>query len=368
MPCNVKSCINISSNKRCGRMLTADEKNRTREQNNVNLQKRIKTLLDEDDNTFGERLNKLAYDDNFRKQFNKLLQVDLFQKRFNKLMQDMHFRKHFNKLICNNNFEKHFSISPDADYSNHDHYNPFKFSNNLEEFFDELKSKNYYKAKIIDELKRHEECKTQPKNEMKRTNNLKREQIDEVEDYMSSKLEKDDISERSFEGHVYKGLVKPRKRSTLSTFLKKADKIFEAEVKRFLKKRAAGRYSDKGRGIIGKFFSLIDKYRLFIPVLLFFPFTSLAITIIIFGITVLGPAVLGLFPLATAGITSGLGLFSLAGISSLLGLFSLGGLMSFLGLFILTGLLCLILPLVGLAVLVYYVIKSDSGITWRYSI
>ncbi|GAB69881.1 hypothetical protein PCYB_006300 [Plasmodium cynomolgi strain B] len=86
--------------------------------------------------------------------------------------------------------------------------------------------------------------------------------------------------------------------------------MFEAEVKRFLKKKAAGRYADKGRGIMGKFFSFIDTHRVFIPILFLFPFICLVSTIIIWGISVAGPAVLGLFSLA-AGITSLSGLVPL---------------------------------------------------------
>ncbi|SCO69579.1 hypothetical protein PVT01_140005200 [Plasmodium vivax] len=166
-------------------------------------------------------------------------------------MQDKHFQKRFSKLNNINNFEKQSFIPLNADHNNHDNSDPFKFCNSLEEFFDELKCKNDNKAKIMDELKRHEEGKTKPKNEMKRTNNLKRKPADEVEDYMPFKLEKDENLERSLERYAYKGSVKPRKRSTLPTFLKKADKMFEPEMNRFFKKKAAGRYAYKGRGIMG---------------------------------------------------------------------------------------------------------------------
>ncbi|GAB69876.1 hypothetical protein PCYB_006250 [Plasmodium cynomolgi strain B] len=325
-------------------MLTATERNRTREQNYVNVQKSIKTLLDEDDNAFGERLNKLAYDDNFRLQFNELLKPDLFKKPCNKLMQDVHFQKYSNKLNSNNNFEKHFFISPDADYSNHDQYNPFKFYNNKKVFFDELKSKNCSKAKIIDELKRHEECKTQPKDKMKRTNNLKREQTDEEEDYMPSKLEKDDISERSHEGYGYKELLKPRKYQ---------HKTFEAEVKRFLKEKAAGRYTDKSRGIMGKLFSFADTHRVFIPIAFVFSFIFLVSTTKIGGI---GGALL-----ATSTSLGYLPLVAVVVITSLLGIIPLlTGLIPVVLLLIIAGMFPFLLPLMGVAALVYYAIKFDS--------
>ncbi|KMZ84811.1 hypothetical protein PVBG_04227 [Plasmodium vivax Brazil I] len=316
------SSIYTSLNKRNRRILIADGDLR-RDQKYANLQKRIKKLLDEDDNTFGERLNKLAHDDHFRKQFNELLQDDLFQKRCNKLMQDKHFQKRFSKLNNINNFEKQSFIPLNADHNNHDNSDPFKFCNSLEEFFDELKCKNDNKAKIMDELKRHEENKTKPKNEMKRTNNLKRKPADEVEDYMPFKLEKDENLERSLERYAYKGSVKPRKRSTLPTFLKKADKMFEAEVNRFFKKKAAGRYASKGRGIMGKLFSFINTHRVFIPILCLFASILIEPLIMISGTFVFGTLVLSALTLPV--------------------------------------IVSQFLPLIGAAVLGYYAIKFDSA-------
>ncbi|ANQ06324.1 Uncharacterized protein PCOAH_00009830 [Plasmodium coatneyi] len=299
-PCSVDSCINVSSNETCDRMLTVKEKEPNwREQNYVHLQKRIKTLLDEDDELLRKRLNALAQDDHFRKQFNALMRDDLFKKRCNKLMLDKKFQKHFNILNSNNDLQKNpFLISPDVDHSNQNHSDPFKFCNNLEEFFDELQSKNYHKEKIIDELQRHEECKAKQKDDMKRTNNLKREPNNEVRDYVPSKLEEDGIFEGSIDRYVYKELVKPRKRSTVRTFLRKVNKMLDAEVNRFLKKKAAGRYAYNGRGIRGKIFSFIDKYRVFMPVLLFLLTIFLVIPIFIFGIFVFPTAILTLFSLA----------------------------------------------------------------------
>ncbi|KJP90151.1 hypothetical protein AK88_00320 [Plasmodium fragile] len=145
IPCNITSCISISSNKKCVRILAANGMNRTEEQNYVDFKKRINNLLNEDDSAFRERLNTLAQDDYTREQFNLLLWNDIYQKPFKKLAQDKHFQEQLDILKNNNNTNSgnHLSISPDVDHSNDDNnYNPIKSCNNLEEFFNKLKRKN----------------------------------------------------------------------------------------------------------------------------------------------------------------------------------------------------------------------------------
>ncbi|SCO75072.1 hypothetical protein PVC01_140005900 [Plasmodium vivax] len=243
MLCTVKSCANISSNKRCGRILTAKEKYRAREQNYVNLQKRIKKLLDEDDNTFGERLNKLAHDDKFR----------------------------------NNNFEKQSFTPLDADHNNHDNSDPFKFCNNLEEFFDELKSKNDNRAKIIDDLKRHNSCALIPNEEVKHIDDYEREQHDEIEGYDSLKLDHDYCYEDSIQSYKYKELGKPKSMSIMravendaDSILKVLDSTFEKEVLRYIKIKTQQKdpYSYRRRDKTGNLLSYLNKNRIFMPFLL----------------------------------------------------------------------------------------------------
>ncbi|CAA9990292.1 Plasmodium exported protein, unknown function [Plasmodium knowlesi strain H] len=265
-----------------GRILKGDIEPETQERYKA-LKERIIDLLDEDDESFRDRLNALTHDDYFRKQYNVFIREDLSQKLCKKFILDKPSQKHFNILNSNNNLEKNpFLISPNTNHNNQDYSDPFKFCNNLEEFFDELKH--------------HEECNAKPKGEIKRTNNLRRELTNEVEDYIPSKLE-DDISEGSIDSYMYRELVKPRKRSIVPTALKKVDKILKAEVKRFLKKKAAGRYADNGRGIIGKFFPYINKFKIFIPILFFLPLIILATPLIIFYAFVFEAAVLSIFSL-----------------------------------------------------------------------
>ncbi|ANQ10567.1 Uncharacterized protein PCOAH_00048140 [Plasmodium coatneyi] len=289
---------NITLHTGPGRILRGDIEPETQQQYTA-LKERIINLLDEDDESFRERLNALAQDDHFRKQFNALMRDGLSQKGGNKIILDKFFHKHVNILNeSDNNLEKNpFLISPDVNHSNHDNSDPFKFYNSLEELSDELKSKNYYKAKIIDELKRHEEYKEKRKSKIKRTNNLKREPTNGTEHAVLSKLEKDDIFEGFLHRYAYEELVKPRKRSMLPTFLKKADKKLKAKVKRFLKKKTPGRYADNGQDIMGKSFLFVKKFRVFIPILFFLPLVILATPLIIYYTFVFQTSILAMFSL-----------------------------------------------------------------------
>ncbi|CAA9986647.1 Plasmodium exported protein, unknown function [Plasmodium knowlesi strain H] len=285
MHCNVGSSINISPNETFDRVLRVKEKeSNSKEQKYVNMQERIIDLLDEDDESFRDRLNAFTHDDYFRKQSNALIREHVSQEGCNKFILDKPSQKHFNILNSNNNLEKSpFLISPNTNHNNQDYSDPLKFCNNLEEFFDELKH--------------HEECNAKAKGEIKRTNNFRRELTNEVEDYIPSKLE-DDIFQGSIDSYMYGELVKSRRRLTGLILLKEVYKMLKAEMKFFLKKKAAGRYAHKGRDTRGKFFSFIDKYNVFIPILLFILTIYLAIPIIIFGAVVFQPAILALFSLA----------------------------------------------------------------------
>ncbi|KMZ81284.1 hypothetical protein PVIIG_02711 [Plasmodium vivax India VII] len=305
MSLNTKKSINTSSNKRCGRMLGAKEKNRMREQNYANLQKRIKILLDEDDSTFGERLNKLTHDDKFKKRFNKVLQDDLFQEKCNRMMKDKHFRQKFSELNNNNNCESQF-FSPLDDSNNNveENSDPFKYFNNLEEYFDELKSKNDNKEKIMNALRRHNSCASIPNGDTKRTTKNKRKQYRETKSVPTeraptesvetvyvetesvetlfyeaeygepkcdtpSKIRRNNDLERSIEPYKYKGVVEVKPFSDLPDIIKDMDSLFESEVIRYYKLRSEnkGRYSYKGQDNFGKLLSFLSKNRVFIPLL-----------------------------------------------------------------------------------------------------
>ncbi|KMZ90362.1 hypothetical protein PVMG_03212 [Plasmodium vivax Mauritania I] len=205
--------------------------------------------------------------------------IDLFQKRCNKLVQDKHFQKHFNKLNNSNNFEKQSFIPLNADHNNHDNSDPFKFCNNLEEFFDELKSKNDNRAKIIDDLKRHNSCAHIPNEEVKHIDDYEREQHDEIEGYDSLKLDHDYCYEDSIQSYKYKELGKPKSMSIMravendaDSILKVLDSTFEKEVLRYIKIKTQQKqkdpYSYRRRDKTGNLLSYLNKNRIFMPFLL----------------------------------------------------------------------------------------------------
>ncbi|CAG9480257.1 unnamed protein product [Plasmodium vivax] len=345
MSLNTKKSINTSSNKRCGRMLGAKEKNRMREQNYANLQKRIKILLDEDDSTFGERLNKLTHDDKFKKRFNKVLQDDLFQEKCNRMMKDKHFRQKFSELNNNNNCESQF-FSPLDDSNNNveENSDPFKYFNNLEEYFDELKSKNDNKEKIMNALRRHNSCASIPNGDTKRTTKNKRKQYretksvpteraptesvetvyvetesvetlfyeaecDEPQYDTPSKIRRNNDLERSIEPYKYKGVVEVKPFSDLPDIIKDMDSLFESEVIRYYKLRSEnkGRYSYKGQDNFGKLLSFLSKNRVFIP-LLSIPITVFIVSTLFtpFGAALVGSTALTFgAAVATSSVTSG---------------------------------------------------------------
>ncbi|GAW84321.1 Plasmodium exported protein, unknown function [Plasmodium gonderi] len=150
-----ESNINNSLNKKRARLLHERAiVERQRQQRYVDLQRRVETLLNEDNIDFAKRLKASSLDDHFVRHFNAILQNGLFERRNSVIINNKNFQKFFNASLHK---RKKTSFNTLNDYDNNDQGNmdPFKYYSNLEEYFDDLKSIQYNKTKLIEELKRN---------------------------------------------------------------------------------------------------------------------------------------------------------------------------------------------------------------------
>ncbi|SCO69588.1 Plasmodium exported protein, unknown function [Plasmodium vivax] len=237
-PHHNESKLNNSLNKNFGRIL------HERKIRNADLKKRINNLLNEDDNTFGERLNALAHDEHFRKQFNVLIRDDLFQKRFKEVIQDKHFQKQFDILKNNRISDDLQDFTPLYDNDSvHKDGDPFNSCNNLEELFDKLRIQKDKKEKQIEELKRDEEYKKRRnairrkgdsnenlREELKRTVYYARKPLHDVEYDIGFKLAHNEDLEKSVEDYTNDRIVTPNYASILPITTKKEMSAHELEL------------------------------------------------------------------------------------------------------------------------------------------
>ncbi|CAA9990609.1 Plasmodium exported protein, unknown function [Plasmodium knowlesi strain H] len=230
--------LNNTYDKNFGRILNE------RRIKNTDLKERIKTFLDEDDNTVAEKLNALVNDEEFRKQMNVFIREDFSQEGCNEFIPDKPSKEHFNILNRNNNLEKNpFLISPNTNHNNQDYSDPFKFCNNLEEFFDQLKIQKDREEEQFEELKHDQEYKKKrntikgkvDSNE-KLTEELKgnvyytTKPLHEVEYDSVFTLAHNEHLEESPDYYTNNRIVKPQYASVSSTIARKENSAHELDL------------------------------------------------------------------------------------------------------------------------------------------
>ncbi|SBT74155.1 Plasmodium exported protein, unknown function [Plasmodium ovale] len=216
------------------------------------LKEKIINIVEEDDDTFGKRLNDSAYDDVFRKRFNHFINAD------DEIENEYDTSRKYNKFDKPSNSYEHYNnsgMSYDS-FKNFDNFkkgaDQLKFNNNIENFFNgrtkygATPSKQYLGLKSIN-------------NSYQKSNSLvkKNENIEGC--YNTKQLE-------ALRTMIKNGEIKQHKEKGVLGFLKNFDKKFETELFRATKCRTDNDHECcKFKNNEDKISFLVNKYKIYIP-------------------------------------------------------------------------------------------------------
>ncbi|SBT72159.1 Plasmodium exported protein, unknown function [Plasmodium ovale] len=230
---NNKNCLNSSLDTRNRRILKG-EADVEYQQRYADLRGRIKNIVDEEDESFRERLNDMKHDDYFRTHF-YIPMKDISPNYFYGSMENDEFPRKINKARHYDNFEKQ--------NSSYEYYNNVPMKNQKLENEKNSKGFNTLKYGGYNNLL-HDRVRMYADLGVKR--NYGNPQINNIMKY-------DD---------------KMKKKSKLNNFLKKMDLKLDIELSRFLKMTSKGnRLFFKRLGLKEKILYTLGKYRIFPPLI-----------------------------------------------------------------------------------------------------
>ncbi|SBS93013.1 Plasmodium exported protein, unknown function [Plasmodium ovale curtisi] len=199
---NKKYCINGSLDTRNRRILKG-EADLEYQQRHADLRGRIKNIVDEDDESFWERLNDMKHDDYFRTHFYTPMKDDISPNYFYGSMENDEFPRKINKVRYYDNFEKQDSS--------------YQYCNNVPMKSQKLENKK--NSKGFSTMKYDEGY-----------NNLLHDRVRMYADLgVKHNYGNPQIS------NILKYDNKKKKKSQLNNFLKKMDLKLDIELSRFLK-------------------------------------------------------------------------------------------------------------------------------------
>ncbi|CAA9990608.1 Plasmodium exported protein, unknown function [Plasmodium knowlesi strain H] len=240
--CNVGSSINISPNETCDRVLRVKEKesNSKRRIKNTDLKERIKTLLDEDDNTFAEKLNAIVNDDEFRKQMNVLIHKNTSGKMLFRSTQEKGLKRNFYPYNSRGNYEENTD-----QFENYDSF---------EDIFHEFERESNHKAKPVNGIRRN-------KSNIQESVEKEEEEEYDIAINISQNLRRNKSLQSLFYDYEYKG----EPQSWIDRKIHKFNSKLDSEIIRFLRIMSRRTRIYKGKGLSGYLKSLCSKYRVFSP-------------------------------------------------------------------------------------------------------
>ncbi|SBT84650.1 Plasmodium exported protein, unknown function [Plasmodium ovale] len=232
---NKKYCINGSLDTRNRRILKG-EADLEYQQRHADLRGRIKNIVDEDDESFWERLNDMKHDDYFRTHFYTPMKDDISPNYFYGSMENDEFPRKINKVRYYDNFEKQDSS--------------YQYCNNVPMKSQKLENKK--NSKGFSTMKYDEGY-----------NNLLHDRVRMYADLgVKHNYGNPQIS------NILKYDNKKKKKSQLNNFLKKMDLKLDIELSRFLKMTSKGnRLFFKRLGLKEKILYIVGKYRIFFPLI-----------------------------------------------------------------------------------------------------